>query len=71
MYVCMYVYMYVIQEEGSYVHNMYNIVEKHLSVSIASVRSRGGSLVIFNGNRLCLACHDFNFEVFSLHWQAN
>jgi hypothetical protein len=33
----------VIKEEGFYVHNMYNIVEEHFSISIA--RSRGGSLV--------------------------
>jgi hypothetical protein len=34
-----------IQEEGSYVYNMHNIVEKHISISIAIVQSRGGSLV--------------------------
>jgi hypothetical protein len=38
----------VIQEEGLYVHKMHNIVEKHLSINIASVRSRGGSLVLKN-----------------------
>jgi hypothetical protein len=35
----------VIQEEGLYVSNMQNVVEKHISISFAPVRSRGGSLV--------------------------
>jgi hypothetical protein len=34
----------VIQEEGLYVNNM-NAIEKHLSISIAPVQSRGESLV--------------------------
>jgi hypothetical protein len=29
-----------------YVYNMHNMVEKHLNISIAAVRSRGASLVI-------------------------
>jgi hypothetical protein len=33
----------VIQKEGFYVHH---IVEKHFGITIAPVRSRGGSLVI-------------------------
>jgi hypothetical protein len=39
----------MIQEEGLFDYNMHNIVEKHLSISIAPVRSRGGLLV--NNNR--------------------
>jgi hypothetical protein len=35
----------MIQEEGLYVFNIHNIVNKHFSISIA-VRSRGESLVI-------------------------
>jgi hypothetical protein len=35
----------MIQEEGLYVYNIYKIVDKHFNISIASVRSRGGSLV--------------------------
>jgi hypothetical protein len=35
----------VIQEEGFNVHNMHNIEEKNLSISITPVRSREGSLV--------------------------
>jgi hypothetical protein len=31
----------VIQEEGYYVYNMYNIVEKDFSISIAPEQSRG------------------------------
>jgi hypothetical protein len=34
------------QDEGLYVCNMYNIIEKHISINIAVVRSRGGSFVI-------------------------
>jgi hypothetical protein len=37
----------VIQEEGLYAYNMQNVVGKHLSISIAPVRSQGGSLVIY------------------------
>jgi hypothetical protein len=33
----------VIQEEGVYVYNMHDIVEQHISNSIALVRSRDGS----------------------------
>jgi hypothetical protein len=33
-----------IQEEDLYVYNIYNIIEKHFIISIAPVRSRGGSL---------------------------
>jgi hypothetical protein len=36
----------VIQEEGFYVYNMHNVVDKHFSISIVPVQSRGGSLVI-------------------------
>jgi hypothetical protein len=43
----------VIQEEGLYVCNMHNIVEKHFTISIAPVRSRGGSTV-FNNKDLFL-----------------
>jgi hypothetical protein len=32
------------QEEGVSVYNIHNIVEKHFSVSIAPVQSRGGLL---------------------------
>jgi hypothetical protein len=35
----------VIQEEGLYVYNMHNIVEKHFSISITPVHSSGRSLV--------------------------
>jgi hypothetical protein len=35
----------VIQVGGLYVYNMHNMVEKHLAISIAAMRSRGGSLV--------------------------
>jgi hypothetical protein len=35
----------VIQEEGLYVYNIQKIVEKHFNISIASVRSRGESLL--------------------------
>jgi hypothetical protein len=38
----------VIQEEGLYVFNMQNILEKHFSISIALVRRRGRSLVYYN-----------------------
>jgi hypothetical protein len=38
----------VIPEEGLYVYNISNIVKKHFSISIESVRSRGGSLVILS-----------------------
>jgi hypothetical protein len=34
----------------SYVYNMHNMVEKHFSISIAPVQSRGGSLVVNNFN---------------------
>jgi hypothetical protein len=37
----------VIQEEGLYVYNMHNIEEKYFLTSIAPVRSRGGSLVVY------------------------
>jgi hypothetical protein len=45
----------VVQGEGLYVYNIHNIkkmkiVEKNLSISIAPVRSRGGSLVIDRSN---------------------
>jgi hypothetical protein len=33
-------------EERLYVYNMHNIGEKHFSISISPMRSRGGSLVI-------------------------
>jgi hypothetical protein len=36
----------VIQKEGLYVNIIYNMVEKHLRISIAPVQSRGGSLVV-------------------------
>jgi hypothetical protein len=36
----------VIHKEDLNAHNMYNIVERHFSISITPVRSRGGSLVI-------------------------
>jgi hypothetical protein len=39
----------VIQEEGLYVYNMHNIVEKHFNIGIAPVRSQGG-LLVFNKN---------------------
>jgi hypothetical protein len=42
----------MIQEEGLYVYGMYNILEKHFSISIAPVQSRGGSLV-FNITKTC------------------
>jgi hypothetical protein len=35
----------VVQEEGLYVYKMHNIAEKHFSIGIAPVRSRGGLLV--------------------------
>jgi hypothetical protein len=35
----------VIQREGLYVYNIHNIVEKHVSIIIAHVQSRGGSQV--------------------------
>jgi hypothetical protein len=36
----------VIQGEGLHVYNMWNFAEKHFSISIAPVRSWGGSLVL-------------------------
>jgi hypothetical protein len=36
----------VIRKEGLYVYDMHNVVEKYLSIGIAPVRNRGGSLVI-------------------------
>jgi hypothetical protein len=33
----------VIQENGWHVYNMHSVVEKQFNISIASVRSRGGS----------------------------
>jgi hypothetical protein len=35
----------VIQEEGLYVYNIHNIVEKQFSINIVPVRSEGGMLV--------------------------
>jgi hypothetical protein len=35
----------IINEEGFYVYNLYNIVDEHFSIGIEPVRSRGGSLV--------------------------
>jgi hypothetical protein len=40
----------VFQEKGLYVYNMHYIVEKHFSISIPPVRSRGGSLASMNIN---------------------
>jgi hypothetical protein len=34
------------QGEGVYVYKVHNIVENHLSISVAIVPSRGGSLVM-------------------------
>jgi hypothetical protein len=42
------------QEEDLYVYNTHNILEKHFSISIASVRSRGGLLVYY---KMCFACY--------------
>jgi hypothetical protein len=36
----------MIKEEGFHVYNMYYIVKKHFSISIAPLRSWGGSLVM-------------------------
>jgi hypothetical protein len=47
----------VIKEEGFNVQDMYNIVEDHFSISIATMRSQGGSL---EGNKLLnsfIICH--------------
>jgi hypothetical protein len=38
----------VVQDEGVYVYNVHNIVEKHFSISIAHARGRGRSLVYYN-----------------------
>jgi hypothetical protein len=38
----------VIQEKRLYENNMHNVLEKHFNISIAHVRSRGGSLVDYN-----------------------
>jgi hypothetical protein len=43
----------VVQEKGFYVYNMHIIVEKNFSISMAPVRSRGGSLVYFVKEVLC------------------
>jgi hypothetical protein len=40
----------VIQEKGLHVNNMHNIVKKHFSLNIATVRSRGRSLVTNKNN---------------------
>jgi hypothetical protein len=40
----------VAQEEGLYVYNMYNMKDKLIIISIAPVRSWGGSLVYNNTN---------------------
>jgi hypothetical protein len=37
----------VVQEEGLYVYNVDNTVKKHLSISIAPMRARDGSLELF------------------------
>jgi hypothetical protein len=37
----------VTQEEGLYVYNMHNKVEKYFTINIAPVRSRGWSLVFY------------------------
>jgi hypothetical protein len=37
----------VIQEESIYVYNMRNIVDKYFNMSIAPVRRRDGSLVLY------------------------
>jgi hypothetical protein len=34
------------REESLNVYNMHNIIEKHFSISITPVRSRGGSLIM-------------------------
>jgi hypothetical protein len=49
----------VIQGEGLYVYGMHNIVQKHFSVNIAPVRSRGGSLVC---NKTAKASHYSKYE---------
>jgi hypothetical protein len=46
----------VTKEEGLYVCNVHNIVEKHLSISIAPVRSQGGSQV----NYILIQINNFN-----------
>jgi hypothetical protein len=40
----------VIREKRLYVYNMRNTVQKHLNISIAPVRSQGGSLVLHKLN---------------------
>jgi hypothetical protein len=40
------------QEEGLYVYNMYNLVEKHFLISIVPVRSRGESLLRYKKTEL-------------------
>jgi hypothetical protein len=38
----------VIKDNGFYAYIIHNIIEKHFSIRIAPVRSRGGSLVFNN-----------------------
>jgi hypothetical protein len=45
----------VIQKEGFYVYNMYNIEEKLFSIGIALERSRGRSLVINKATMLYMS----------------
>jgi hypothetical protein len=45
----------VIYDDGLYAYNIHNIEEKHFSISIAHVRSRGGLLVINIKSQLCIA----------------
>jgi hypothetical protein len=50
----------VIQEEGLYVYKIHNIVEKHFSISIETVRSRGKALV---GDKALVVCiHDYDLR---------
>jgi hypothetical protein len=55
------IYNRVIQEEGLYVYNMHNIVEKDFSMTIAPVRSRGGSLVLIIKSFTCVYTYHSRF----------
>jgi hypothetical protein len=58
----------MIQEEGLYVYNINNIVEKHFNICIAPVRRRGESLVIIQARIKSIPISKFNN---SYNWAIN
>jgi hypothetical protein len=52
----------VVQEESLYVYNMHEIVENHFCISIARVRSGGGS-VVGNKNLWSLTFFDILYTI--------